>query len=323
MKQNKKQNWINLLEIILISLILIFASVSFLYSQSDKYFCSKNPQSCVCKLQQEIVTTDINYINHLDFELGYECGYASDDLKTIKCFKEKCSKFRKKTQAELDIDDCNRNTRDDEKCMCEEWINTSQFCIKNNRLCSDYISIQTNPEYWNVSGIRIYINDIRIYINDIEAERTNWNFCIKSRPKTECEKGNLDWVEEEIFENKINIKSIPVDSGIGYTECIISFDNLSFNTACFQSLVTVKTYFNEEKDILSIGVFEIYNFTNKFNQTFNKIFKTICREKTDFEKLMDMDCDWLFNHLNYPISSKNKDVNRTILKVWKQKGCEI
>ena len=309
MKKNKKDFLVSKEELIA-AIVIILALIGIAtqnYFFSHKYFCSQNPDKCVC---EEYTSLD----NKITIPPENKGGNNSE---------WKCTKFYKKTQAELDIDDCNRNTRDDEKCMCEEWINTSQFCIKNNRLCSDYISIQTNPEYWNVSGIRIYINDIRIYINDIEAERTNWNFCIKSRPKTECEKGNLDWVEEEIFENKINIKSIPVDSGIGYTECIISFDNLSFNTACFQSLVTVKTYFNEEKDILSIGVFEIYNFTNKFNQTFNKIFKTICREKTDFEKLMDMDCDWLFNHLNYPISSKNKDVNRTILKVWKQKGCEI
>ena len=64
-------------------------------------WCSDNPDKCVCETKD---------------------GYAySQDLQP--CFKkiDNNLKLRKKSQAELDIDDCQNNPREDDKCKCLEY----------------------------------------------------------------------------------------------------------------------------------------------------------------------------------------------------------
>ena len=176
MKQNKKQNWIkqNFPEIILIFLILIFASVGFLYSKSDKYFCSHNPDKCVeetwvkCSNGTKIRALEMNQ----DFCDNYDATIYP--------------KFRKKTQDELLIDDCNKNPRDDKDCKCGEIISGMEVYVRDGTLFG--------------IGYPLYANDtLEIYLK---------SKCLKSRPKTECERGNPDWVFEtkciqtkEVFEN--------------------------------------------------------------------------------------------------------------------------
>ena len=150
--------------------------------------CRENPDKCVCELQQEIVTTNINYVNHLDFELGYECCYASDDLKTIKCFKEECSKFRKKTADELLIDDCNSNPREDGACKCEIWdkptYNYSSVTLKSGEVIKSSATgcSQEDLETSRNSGY--------------EVNFINTTNCLKSRPKFDYEKYPEDYVAE-------------------------------------------------------------------------------------------------------------------------------
>src|SRR3990167_10628619 len=92
---------------------------------------------------------------------------------------EECSKFRKKTSEELAIDDCNANPREDENCKCLEekpltFESAGYSCFE----------IQWDADhYWKESC------EIELQQELIRKE------CTSSRPKTECEKGNPDWVE--------------------------------------------------------------------------------------------------------------------------------
>ena len=91
---------------------------------------------------------------------------CEDKLGNLHQLIGKIGKFcelRKKNQAEQNIDYCNEHGFDEDKCICE----------------------QTKP---NEEGIKACskINGSCYYLLD----------CFKSRPKTECEKGNPDWVEE-------------------------------------------------------------------------------------------------------------------------------
>lgn len=109
--------------------------------------------------------------------------------------------------------------------------------------------------------------------------------CIKSLPKTECKKGNPDWIEE--------------------IECDGSW------------------YRNKETKICCLN--------NDDSKCSKKNIKTICREKTEAEKLMDKDCDELFSRILFKCSlddlfSYHKNNMRdcqNYRQVWRQKGCSI
>jgi len=198
-QENKKQNWImiNLLEIILISLILIFASVGFVYSRTDKYFCSQNPSKCVCEEYEKILLIE----DTTNFE---------DTPKFSNINSDECLKFRKKTQDELLIDDCNSNPREDGKCKCEKFDFKEEINIATFRL--ENISISTKIPKGCFFDRLPTINCNRGFDDEnFTCDLLNYKIicgnpnpdCLKSRPKTECEKGNPDWVEEtKCIQNK-------------------------------------------------------------------------------------------------------------------------
>jgi len=162
---NKKQNRIKTqlpIVVLIILLLGLFALSSWL--NTDKYFCPKNPDKCV---------------------IEFICEYEDEDRN---CFGLK-EYPRKKTPKELLIEDCNNNPREDEKCKCEE-----EFVCYTQALfqCEDFtigLNVQKGetciPEY-KIEGC--------MFIQGAYKTRE----CFKSRPKTECEKGNPRWVEEKI-----------------------------------------------------------------------------------------------------------------------------
>ncbi|MEK6819188.1 MAG: hypothetical protein AABY10_04630, partial [Nanoarchaeota archaeon] len=89
------------------------------------------------------------------------------------------------------------------------------------------------------------------------------------RLKNECEKGNINWIEENI-----------ISCCDGINRCNIDINN----PLCFES-------------------------------------KTICREKTEVEKLMDNDCEELTYFLLN--SLKKESIRKDYLKAFMQKGCQI
>lgn len=139
--------------------IFIFVALVILYlwyynaPKQEQRFCEDNPEKCACTIwtiQQSI------YPECVKKEITKDAEFC-----TIESYK--CSKFRKKNETELDIDDCNNNPREDEKCKCVDYnsskiINTRQATIEE---------IKTIPEC-NLELI--------------------YDKCIKSRPKTDWEK---------------------------------------------------------------------------------------------------------------------------------------
>ncbi len=113
MNQNK-QNWIeehtfSILFIITIVVILFY----FFYTNTTNYLCSNNPDKCVIKNQEDL--TKCIFTRHL------ELAETKEDAKN-NCieYNPKLFSLRKKTQAEMDIDDCNSNPREDNRCNCIE-----------------------------------------------------------------------------------------------------------------------------------------------------------------------------------------------------------
>lgn len=247
-KQNKKESWINRFRefidgtaYLIIVLLLLFIWGSFAYSKTDKYFCSHNPDKCVC---------ENNLINGKIGEF------------------EKCLKFRLKTQSELDIDDCNNNPREDSDCKCEEYekidkfqnnyfdlnsffiINGSKIIvyytkqeIENNYLVTkanqtvifdnfsnkyqenNYFIVSVKEGYFNGSCLKSrpktdqekhpedYVAEIKCikYANKFYLNNSVETICIKNqttyRKKTECEKGNPGWVEETTYGYEVSCDS--------------------------------------------------------------------------------------------------------------------
>ena len=134
-----KENWGSVLLGIIIGVIII----TIIHTNSTSYICSKSPEKCVC----EYTTTQGIQIS-AKTEL---CDGRGGDYN-----------FRLKTQAELDIDFCNLNPREDEKCKC---IEKEDWC----KVALDYVN----------------------YIPCVWVSK-----CIKSRPKTDWENHPEDYVAE-------------------------------------------------------------------------------------------------------------------------------
>ena len=128
--------------------------------------------------------------------------YLYYDKEEYVCEEIISSELRLKTQSELDIDDCNSNPREDEKCKCEEYLKypteTKLRLVYNKyRLEEKNISFAdlNYSFYWYIGDFLIDcerpVEDCFVY--EIMQSKTD---CLKSRPKTECEKGTDGWVEE-------------------------------------------------------------------------------------------------------------------------------
>ena len=98
--KKKKKNWIWKNRWIYLGIIIVLSVYILIkgYYNSETQWCSRNSDKCVCE------QTDYYHFNSPDWD-----GVVG------------CDEFRKKTQAELDIDDCNSNPREDERCFCKQW----------------------------------------------------------------------------------------------------------------------------------------------------------------------------------------------------------
>lgn len=154
----RKQIWLEKHHILTISLVVILiVGLAIYLKYTPKYWCKQNPDKCVC----EYTTTQEIQIP-AKTEL---CDGRGGDYK-----------FRKKTQAELDFDDCQNNPREDDLCKCEEYDE-------------------------DIADLRdVEINETKAKDMNIDLEETSLsecfefkicyiphNICLKSRPKTEFE----------------------------------------------------------------------------------------------------------------------------------------
>lgn len=195
----KKEDWIKTKwGFIPFVVLLLFIWGVFVYSNTNSYICSHAPEKCVCegivKCSQDQSGTIWVYghteeINKLG--IFHKCKNA---LKVGQ--QEACSKLRLKTPSELLIDDCNNNQREDGKCKCLE---------KSNSEFKGWISEEYQDKWENSGHVCVPSPNKNTDGEDMVSCYTK-KICIKSRPKTECEKGNLDWVEEICYFNATSDK---------------------------------------------------------------------------------------------------------------------
>ena len=179
-----KQNWIkeNYIYLVIICSLVLLLLWGFWYDNySTRGFCKNNPDKCVCEKTCR------------DYDLKGEpkprnCPQDQGVMNNLRC-----SKFRLKTQAELDIDDCNNNPREDDLCKCiqfkcQKWLNIS----------GEYKWI-----YNFHTSKKGYCAEVNSPLGIISNEQ-----CSQSRPKTECEKGNENWITETKI-NQVDTSIVP------------------------------------------------------------------------------------------------------------------
>lgn len=336
---NKKQSWIKFywIELSIIGLLLLLVLGFNYYYNSTSYICSKNPNKCVCEK-----------------EIQYAGSYDSISGETSLPYKE-CSKFRKKTQPELDTDDCNNNPREDDLCKCEEYKQYYQSYKNDNDECKNLV-LSNKEIVWTCYS------------------------CIKSRPKTNYEKHPEDYVaeiiypqQEEIFYDTRELTSLNTPYIIvNLTNSFYFYHKNSRNYIFdFQEIINDKPYLDRDlildkiivrfKDLrINQTTYRLKNECEKGNPNWineelitccdgihpcvidinNPLCfetKTICREKTNVEKLMDKDCWWLQGETNsieqklkwcdmVGISCDEIIINQylqDLKQAWRQKECKI
>lgn len=297
----------NKLKIVIFTILLTFIWGSFIYSKSTSYICSKNPEKCGCETPLERF-----------------CDFYGND-----CSDKYTSNFRKKTQAEINIDDCNDNPREDDLCKCEEYseprYNYTSIKLKSGEVVKSSATMCSQDD----------LEESRK--NGYEIEFINTTSCIKSRPKTECEKGNPDWVEEKIYEEKIKI--IPNKSEIVDLPEFNSIQKIfgleicaENNTIQLQSCIPLSDGF--EIVGKSCSVRNLTYCSKRYGVIYNKtqIHKEIiCREKTEVEKLMDKDCEQLQLEITHCYTLERArnvqmcylDYFDNLKRAWRQKECQI
>ena len=202
----KKQSWIKELikkEGLAIAMVMVLMFVAFsiiygIYHNSASYICSKSPEKCVCG--EEGSYTEMSAFESdlpkIEKKLGqdWDCRYFKQKVKCNHCLK-----FRLKTQAELDIDDCNSNPREDEICKCEGYQDSERLAgiFNQIRLKEKNISIETFKyvTYSYMNNFRVECRNPPIQDCFIYEITTKDAFCLKSRPKTDYEK-HPDYVAE-------------------------------------------------------------------------------------------------------------------------------
>lgn len=253
--QSKKQSWFwRVGWLICILILLAGATIIDGTRNSTSYICSKNPEKCLWEAKEKY--SDLEIFRNEDgttHSAKEVCG-KNNDINILATFCQ----LRLKTQAEFDIDDCNNNPREDEKCKCEEeyilrCLNEGRYLFEKDNISFD---ILLKP---NQTGMKPHsfcypkptiIEESGAILKEILYEDI-WiaeSRCLKSRPKTECEKGNPDWVEKNQYLHS---------DGIYYDWC-------------------------EPEDIVK-------------GTCLNK-HHTICREKTDEEKRFEEICKQTINY---------------------------
>ena len=364
-----KENWFALLALILITIyFIIIILVTYLPTlseghlanlgfRSNSYICSKNPDKCVCE--------EYN-LNEAGRSQDDSLEGLADNCYVIKIIphpnnypykiicKDGCVKFRLKTHAELDIDDCNNNPREDEICKCEEYSKITNYTIEGEfynvaPLANNWLaSIKKYNENNMCNSNQTVDNQMSKDIVKIKCSKVGE--CIKSRPKTDWEKHPEDYVAEtkqycrvfgivygkefqkdfEIIENLCKFSLMEIYNPITEPHkndwqngTIINQTTYRLKNECENS------DWIEECD-LPKGCYINQSFIGScdgYTSSHIQCVKTICREKTDVEKLMDKDCDELNGLIILEenwigvISPSGFDL-KDIKQAWRQKGCQ-
>ena len=148
-------------------------------------YCKSNPDKCVCEkvIYEAFVNVDLES-KTADIPDG---GIKSTEI---------CLQFRKKTQAELDIDNCNSNPREDDLCTCEELSSPNNYNLIGTfdeiaPIAESWLRYSAYPEERTCNTNQSYNNN-----EIIQVQCSQKGDCIKSRPKTKCEKGNQKFIQE-------------------------------------------------------------------------------------------------------------------------------
>ena len=172
---------------ILLLLIVIGALAYFGVLRPDHYpsmYCPNNPDKCVCEKCETPFTGDGIYV-------------IKEEYPKCNGYNTKCTQFRKKTQAEIDIDDCNNNPNDNQKCTCESY--KEEFRFVYNQIILKEKNIK-QEDFDNITYIYLgmRVDCSRNWTEDCFVYETSNVDCEAARPKTECEKGNTNYIQQTI-----------------------------------------------------------------------------------------------------------------------------
>ena len=330
----KKENWIDKISVkwLLIgfgfTIIMVFYGM---YLNSTYYLCGQHPEKCVC---EETVKCSQDKYGKI-WVYGHE--QAVNSIGIFKKCKnslnvgqqEVYTKLRLKTQSELLIDGCNNNPRDDTDCKCLEYkttkildsaiidvefINTPfgnfNYTFNLSGRFDTEVYIQLTDQYrYNVSTYyNSVFNEFWEYkiINISEEKWIDYSLnCLKSHPKTECEKGNNNYIQYsykkrgEQFEDCYEVPDFCYEGntycdGIDSSKKLLILHNESCNDYKISNPICIPKnqcelgnldwveeicYFNATSDKLCLS---------KEQQIYTDVHdyighKTICREKTKEE----------------------------------------
>ena len=206
---------------LIICLIVLVMVISINITTSDKYFCEKNPEQCICEEWECIYTGEEGA--SLFVSAREMCQEIQ--LNDKQSSGNACSKQRKQTPEELEIDYCNKNPADSEQCICEGYKDSNIITGSHGENCRN-ISIKKcivnglyyhNEEipfeglYWEwaetcelESQFGNEVTDVRNFSMEIVEENiTNCDMvpdyekvCSKARPKTDQEKHPENYIAE-------------------------------------------------------------------------------------------------------------------------------
>ena len=255
MKKKKSQELsITTIIVAVIALIVLFILVGIFTGNlhfTEQGFCSYHPDKCVLEPTLEFLESREVPLSGSKEE--YCLNHPFKDIPKRYC------KYRRKTPQELEIEYCNKNPEDEERCVCEEREKTKEPYYVNISLKTE--DVYRGAEYWfdremrekavsydeceisppsrfkgypqdclggfifrgmnynyciqtkqiliptKYDGDKIIEFELKEIIDDSNCKPIIYklkfydfspNKCTKANPKTECEKGNPDWVEEEL-----------------------------------------------------------------------------------------------------------------------------
>lgn len=253
-------------------------------------WCGDNPDKCVCEdkfickglwidapkeyIDKCRVKMDCDNINFIEEKSFGKCYYYKDN-RPQENPKEYCFKFRKKTQAEVDIEDCQNSPREDDLCKCVLKIGCEHWLQLLNYDCSD----------WNIFNCSYWKEDVTLgynYCINFISE------CVKSHPKTECEKKS--YYRKSNDEQYYFYFCKGIDSpATSLTNRLLTPEELKSNIDCDVEYKIINPDWVEEKKryVECDNGFKGFIENNRINvateqgnpTTCDEYQKTICREK--------------------------------------------
>lgn len=188
----QKKYFIKTLLSIIIILLFTYIIIRF---NSDEMYCKHNPDKCVC-------------IENKTIDWGCHKTWSSDKICIGSNEIDECETYRRKTVEELEIDYCNDNPTDEKRCVCEEIIEEDIYSKeKCTEVIQEIIYFDNITSYYCNNTTNLDFNLEYKNGNCVKENHTNYMFIrycsswakfkstyVKSRPKTECEKGNEDYI---------------------------------------------------------------------------------------------------------------------------------